>query len=304
MAGPMSRYSGVAAAILALHSSRGAAAQTSDAGDHHRLRWDYARFRPSEYVASGLVSAAGLYVQFGTDRLPVGSWTNGVLFDDGIRGAFRSTTPEGRRRAAVASDYLWWTTQYFPIVVDSLIVPLATDRGNTDVAFQMLLLDWQAQSLAFLLTRALHRTVGRGRPLLEECEADPAYDGLCSPASAGGAHASFFSGHTSMAFAGAALTCAHHQHLPLYGGNAADLAACAVTLATATTTGVLRVVSDRHWATDVLGGALIGLATGYGLPYLMHYRLAVKGPEGTGAMAGIVPLASSTTLGVAVVGEL
>jgi hypothetical protein len=30
---------------------------------------------------------------------------------------------------------------------------------------------------------------------------------------------SFISGHTLMAFTGAGLICAHHSHLPLYGGG-------------------------------------------------------------------------------------
>src|SRR5262249_25013432 len=140
----------VAAALLA--STVRARAEARDEAENHRLGWDYPRFRTSEYVASGLVSAAGLYVQFGTAALPIGKRSNGILFDNRIRSALRSTDPSTRTRAGTTSDYLWWTTQSFPIVVDSLIVPLAFDRGNVDVAFQMILLDWQAQSLAFLIT--------------------------------------------------------------------------------------------------------------------------------------------------------
>jgi membrane-associated phospholipid phosphatase len=29
-------------------------------------------------------------------------------------------------------------------------------------------------------------------------------------------------------------------------------------------------VADDHWATDVLGGAALGIAFGWGIPYLMH----------------------------------
>jgi membrane-associated phospholipid phosphatase len=62
-----------------------------------------------------------------------------------------------------------------------------------------------------------------------------------------------------------------HAHLPLWGDAGADGFACAAAMATATITSVLRLLSDRHHATDVLLGALIGLSTGLLLPYLLHY---------------------------------
>lgn len=300
----MSRLASASVGLSLFLTAWSASAQGPDEGVPHRLSWDYPRFRTSEYVASSIVSAAGVLVEFGIQHQPVSSWNDGILLDDTVRSALRLESPDARHRAAVASDYLWWGTQAFPIVVDSLIVPLVTDRGNADVAFQMLLLDWQAQSAAFLVARTFQRTVGRSRPLLQECAGRPGYDPLCSPENAGGAHESFLSGHTAMAFAGAALTCAHHQHLPLFGQSAADAAACALTLAGATTTGALRVMSDRHWTSDVLSGALIGLATGYALPYLTHYRFSVKGPEGVWTRAGVVPLATPTAVGLAMVGEL
>jgi membrane-associated phospholipid phosphatase len=275
-------------------------APTPDAKvDEHRLKWTYPRFRAAEYAAALAVTGANIYLQYGTTREPNGPWNNGILFDDGIRNALRSRNAATRSRVGQISDYFWHGTQYFPLVVDSLIVPLVTDRGNTDVAWQMTLLDWQVESLAFFITRGCHRTVGRARPGLQECGRDPGYDHDCYQDES--AHDSFLSGHSSMAFAGAALTCAHHRHLPLYGGNAADVAACALTLATATTTGVLRIVADRHWSTDVMSGALVGLATGYGLPYLLHYQFDERG---LGAHTAIVPLATGDAWGLSVMGQL
>jgi membrane-associated phospholipid phosphatase len=52
-----------------------------------------------------------------------------------------------------------------------------------------------------------------------------------------------------------------------------------VSLAAATA--VLRVTGDRHYATDVLAGALVGFAIGYGVPTLLHYSL----PEASAASA-------------------
>ena len=69
----------------------------------------------------------------------------------------------------------------------------------------------------------------------------------------------------------AALTCVHHQHLPLYGGGFANLAPCLVMMGVAATTGVLRLVYDEHWASDVITGWAVGAASGYVLPSLLHY---------------------------------
>ena len=83
---------------------------------------------------------------------------------------------------------------------------------------------------------------------------------------------SFFSGHTSQAFVSAALTCAHHDNVRLYGSQGADLAACLSHLALAGTIGTLRVVSDMHYVSDVVTGAVIGSLVGLTIPYVFHYR--------------------------------
>ena len=82
---------------------------------------------------------------------------------------------------------------------------------------------------------------------------------------------STFSAHTSLAFAGAGLTCVENQHFEFFGRVGSPVA-CASALALATTTGVFRVVSNRHWMSDVITGAGVGLIAGWLMPWLMHYR--------------------------------
>ncbi len=77
----------------------------------------------------------------------------------------------------------------------------------------------------------------------------------------------------------AGLTCAHHQHLPLYGGGFADLAPCLVMMGLAATTGVLRLVYDEHWASDIIVGWAAGAASGYVLPSVLHYGFGARPPE-------------------------
>lgn len=72
---------------------------------------------------------------------------------------------------------------------------------------------------------------------------------------------SFPSGHTATAFCGAELTRIEY-------GNAYGAAAYAF----AVTTGVLRVVNNRHWCNDVLAGAGIGFLSAHVGYWLMPYE--------------------------------
>jgi hypothetical protein len=271
----------------------------------HRLTWRYPRFRSWQYVASTAVTVFGLYLEFGIEGpFPDGAWDRGILFDDAVRSALVASSKQGRARAERWSDVFWYGPQYYPLLIDGLLVPLMTDHWNVDVAAQMTLINWQAQSLAATLTRLSHRSVGRGRPSLLECERDPSYDEACNPAEPDRT-GSFISGHTSMSMTGSGLVCAHHQALPLYGGGAADTAACLISVAMSFANGVLRVVADAHWTSDVITGVLIGFGAGYGIPYFLHYSHGRPEPLGAGLLPKhmvLMPLASDHVLGLAAAG--
>jgi membrane-associated phospholipid phosphatase len=126
-----------------------------------------------------------------------------------------------------------------------------------------------------IIVEASHLFVGRERPSGHDCDEDEEYDALCRGS---GRFASFFSGHTAMAFTGAGLTCAHHLYQPLFGDRVADIAACVGTLVTATTTAILRIVADRHYFSDVILSAMLGIAGGFLLPVLLHYEAGDQTP--------------------------
>jgi membrane-associated phospholipid phosphatase len=70
---------------------------------------------------------------------------------------------------------------------------------------------------------------------------------------------SFFSGHSAFAFATATTTSVllqkkYHNISGLIWSS---------TLTLAATTGILRIAADRHYMSDVLGGAIIGTLTAY-----------------------------------------
>jgi len=79
-----------------------------------------------------------------------------------------------------------------------------------------------------------------------------------------------------VAFTAASVLCVQHSRLSLYGG--ADAVVCPGALAIAATTSLLRIVADRHWATDVIGGAILGSAVG-AVVSSVHLRMNGSAPE-------------------------
>lgn len=89
---------------------------------------------------------------------------------------------------------------------------------------------------------------------------------------AAGDNLSFFSGHATLAFAlatsaGTVASMRHHRLAPV-------MWAAGLTLATAGA--YLRIAADRHYATDVLAGAIVGSAVGFGVPYFAHRPTPAK----------------------------
>jgi membrane-associated phospholipid phosphatase len=266
----------------------------------HRLSWTYPRFRLWQGIAGVAVTGANLYFQYGAGPFPYHRWNSPILFDEWARGV-RADTQEGRDRAARVSSYLWHPTQYYTVFVDSLLVPLAFDRFNLDLAVQMNLLNWQAIGLSFFVLRLTHVTVGRARPAQYKCSEEP---GAAFPCQGG---PSFIGGHVAMTATGAGLACAHHSALPLYGGGWPDIAVCVVLSASTVAVGVLRGVADKHWASDNILGGLVGGGIGFGLPYLLHYRHGPREGFATGLLPRnlvLAPLVSDDVWGVGVSGFL
>ncbi|HYQ45978.1 MAG TPA: phosphatase PAP2 family protein [Polyangiaceae bacterium] len=251
--------------------------------------WDprWPKFRPSEYVLTGVTGSAALVLYFGVRDARTPRLNGGILFDDYFRDGLRLRGPAARDLARTISDWTALSAMTWVIAVDSLTVPLA--RGSTELSGQMLLMDAEAYSISTLLTTLIFKSIARARPSYADCERDPNYDPLCKLHPTG----SFPSGHTNTAFTAAGLSCAHHLNVPLYGNKVADALACVGTLTLATATGTLRIAGDRHYATDVLVGALIGFGVGYGLPMLLHYGSSAQASSAANAMQPldrVVPL--------------
>ena len=229
------------------------------------LDWRYPTFRPIEYVATGIVGAGAIAV-FAFGKGPTTpNWTGGILFDNAVRDAVRLRSPGARDAVRKASDAVAFSTVLVTVGVDSLLVPLL--RRSSRTALQLLLVDAEAFAVNALVTTSSYYAIGRARPSYQDCQRDPAFDPLCNS----GSTASFWSGHTALAFTAAGLSCAHHVYLHIYGDPTADALGCAGMITLGTATATLRVLGDRHYATDVLTGAVVGFGFGYGVPTLLHY---------------------------------
>jgi hypothetical protein len=250
---------------------------TASATDPDHVAWsdDWPRARLWEGIDAVVLTVADAEIE---PKVPIQSqahWRGGILFDDWARNALRGSTSSLQSTASTTSDIIFYASTIGPLVIDNYFVTLSIHQ-NADVALQMLVINMQALGMSGLVSLVAEHGAGRARPYTDQCDAEGhIHDkfGNLMPNHCGTSNdfRSFFSGHEAAVSTMAGLTCAHHQHLPLYGGGFADLAPCLVMIGAAATTGVLRLVYDEHWASDVLLGAMVGTVSGYVLPSLLHY---------------------------------
>ncbi len=182
-----------------------------------------------------------------------------VLFDDTFRNGWRAESSVRRQRFRRASDVSLALLLALPLA-DTFVMAGQRDwRTSGRLAFS----GAQAFAVSGMVASLLKVLVARQRPDARECEADTS----CDVSDIRAPNHAFPSGHTAFAFTGAALACsARMRHT--FIGRGADIATCASGLVLATLTGIFRGVSDRHWATDVLVGAGVGLLAGFLVPRL------------------------------------
>jgi membrane-associated phospholipid phosphatase len=259
-----------------------------DSGGRAPLVWDLKPFSTLDYVITAVGASITLTSAI-VQPLSRHSLSGGVLFDEDVRSALREDTARARYVFRDASDVGLSLTVTWPFVADSLVTAYWY-RGNRDAAEQMALIDMQTLAVTGALQGATNVLVSRERPYGRNCGSDelPADAHDCE----GSIHyRSFFSGHSAYSFTGAALICVHHFQNTLLGAPW-DALSCAGGYAVAASTASFRVVSDVHYATDVITGALVGTLVGYGVP-LLHYRTRGKASNETGETElRLVPVAA------------
>ena len=191
-------------------------------------------------------------------RLPEATprWRGGVLFDDEVRAALRLRTDAARTQAAAVSDWLVRFLFGLPLLLNAWLAGTVL-RGRLSLAAQLLLCSVLALSLTGLAQGLVSRGVGRERPYVQEC-VRPAPPPDCLRGEAAG-QVSFYSGHAATAAAGATLAWHLARYAPTGLALLRRLVRAAAVFA-AIGTASLRVLADRHYATDVIAGALAGVA--------------------------------------------
>lgn len=238
-----------------------------------RTQWQYRRFN----WLDATLSVVGVTVIAVSALLPPAEdpkWMGGVLFDDAIREALRAESRAGRDRARSVGDFTYRFSALAPTVIDGLMVSLWLNDAP-DVTGQMLLINLQSYALAGAVLTGSERAFARARPSADPCVSDPEYERFCGNDDRNN---SFISGHTGVAAISAGLLCVHHQYLGLYGNPWADAAACGAGVGLALTTGIARLVNDRHYATDSLAAFGVGALGGYVLPALSFYAIRSDTP--------------------------
>jgi membrane-associated phospholipid phosphatase len=133
-----------------------------------------------------------------------------------------------------------------------------------------------AMSAAGVLTVGAKIVIGRERPSGGQGGESDAFE----PFTFGSQDNSFPSGHTSQAFALAAVIAGHTHHrllrIAVYGGAGA--------------VGIARIAADRHFTSDVVAGAILGTIVGHGVVR----RLA------GGGQLSLTPLVAPGQLGISV----
>ncbi len=195
---------------------------------------------------------------------------NGI--DRSARDALRWSHPSA---ANVAS---WITVGLVPLASFGVSAAAAHHDGASQRITTDALLVAEATLVAAALNQGVKLIARRARPYAHASSA---------PLDGPDDNVSFFSQHTTLAFAATAAT---GTIATLRGYRWAPFA-WAIGLPLAVSTGYLRLAADRHYLTDVLTGAVFGTAMGIAIPLLFHGReAALGGTLGTQPLPGGVML--------------
>jgi hypothetical protein len=205
---------------------------------------------------AGLWMGGAAAVEFGAT--PKTRWTRENSFDNDIRDSFRAGSETSREDAGTASDVLLGVTAgLLPLVSIGKTLSERDCHEAYDMATDLA----ESVTLTLFLTEATKAIAGRNRPYVQDCDGSPPGDADCGD---DGRKQSFFSGHSSLAAAGAGLSCSYAIKRKTWGdGRAAQIIPCALGVGAAVTTGALRIVADKHWGTDVIVGLAVGATVGY-----------------------------------------
>jgi membrane-associated phospholipid phosphatase len=194
-------------------------------------------------------------------------WCETNAFDTAVRSVFNpALTPsaEGVGGVHVASNLIGFLG--LPLAMLGLDALLSWREGVFLEAFPVdVLLIIETTFSALALNQAVKFSVGRARPYTIDAPGEL----LAQGKDVADNNLSFFSGHSTFSFA----TVAAAATIASLRGYRYAWLMWVVGVPLAATTAVLRLAADKHWASDVLVGTALGLATGMLMPTLLHGRV-------------------------------
>lgn len=202
-------------------------------------------------------------------------WCADDALDRGVRDALRWDRPA---RAAAASNWVGYVAT--PLFTIGGVAALGAADGPDHAWWTDGIIVAETAILASDVTNLVKGVVGRERPFVHALAAADKPDTQ-------EANLSFFSGHSSLTMslavsAGTVASLRGYKLAPVVWGGGVGLAL---------TTGYLRIAADRHWATDVVTGWLVGAAFGVAIPYYLHR-------QADGAAPRVSPSVGARTIGL------
>ncbi len=243
------------------------ATETPRRGHGARLHWDdrWGHWAVADQVGIGVLLAATVAFQIAGPRRGNDPWLRVAPIDEAARSGFRLEREVGRQRVRDVSDVFLSMTVAWPLLFDALASALWYHESPR-VARELALLAVETQFITATIQSFANMVSSRQRPYVQDCGTEvDADDRECKNRVR---FRSFFSGHASQSFAGAATTCLYHARVPLYGGGTREAVPCIAMMLLATGVATFRIMGDMHWATDVLTGAAVGIAVGALVPAL------------------------------------
>jgi membrane-associated phospholipid phosphatase len=194
------------------------------------------------------------------------------------------------------SDLLVSVNTSFPILFDSLIV-MYWYRRSPEVAAEIALISAEAISVAAALQVVTSGIASRERPYSRKC--GRGIDERHHDCTSSNRYRSFFSGHTTNAFAGAGAACTAHMRHAVFGSALGDGLACGLAFLSAGTVGTMRMIGQKHYLSDVATGAAVGTLVGLGTPWLLHYGPLARhdGTRASKLSLSLMPLPNGLSVG-------
>lgn len=212
---------------------------------------------------AGVAAGAGFWLSSRIE--PISDAYLADLDESGINGLDRHASNRWSPKTALASDFALHTLLASPVLLAASKKVKWEDAGIIGTMYvESLLITYAAMELT-------KNTVLRSRPYAYAYYENPdVHDFLEDESHRKDARRSFYSGHTAYAFTSAVFAATvfgdYHPDSPW------TPTVWLVAITGATSVGIMRIAAGRHFPTDVLTGAIAGVASGYLVPWAHRKR--------------------------------